>query len=281
MPETFSDRVSQYIETVVQKLAPLSTSQQNGQLKIVEAKCAAKADPEMTKRIMATIREKLMSSHETTPSVITGLSITGTMINGPSAKKRPTSSTAVKPVAKKTKPAAPPSVVGRPLSDGFIVDDTGEGTLIEEDEDEDDDDDDDDEEEDSEEEEIDPVFDHRTYTNDKGKVEFEDMEEAVRREVENRRQDRAKNLLGGRLATHVLPEDDQAFFAIRAKHTLHQYVRSKAQIAELTKKLEESTKQTDKKLFAARLASLKKDAAEQLSIIRQGGMSEEDVAAAA
>ena len=163
-------------------------------------------------------------------------------------------------------------VEGRLLSDGFIIDDVGEGTIIECDEDDDDDDNDDNEN--GSEDEIEAVFDHQTYTNEQGKVEFEKMEEAVRKEVKTRRQNRANTLLGGVLAAHTLPDDDPTFHAIRAKHTLNQYNRTKMQIVKLTTEMEESKSLTAKRLLSARLASLKEDAAEQLAIIRQGGLAD-------
>jgi hypothetical protein len=279
----FSERITQYIDTVVQKLSNRSANEQDAKLKIVEEKCAEKADETMTKKIMAAIRTKLMQNRHTTPSVITGLSITNTMINGPTTavKKRPLPLASVKvTAAKKPKVAAAAaskeaaSVTGHLLSDGFIVDDTGEGTLLDENIDEEDDDDDDEKEDDYDEvsdEEMDPVFDHGTYTDEKGKIDYAGMKRAVKEEVQKRRRIRAQTLLGGQLATHVLPKDDDAFNAIRAKHAQHQLNKTNAQIMEVKEQMKSCIGPAQKETLAIRIEMLQDDAEHQQKIINLGG----------
>lgn len=271
----FSDRVKQYIENAVQVLAPLNVDKQNTKLKKIEQEvCSKSADPEKASQIVAAIREKLDSA-----SSISGLSITQTMIDGPvtatTTQKRPLSPKKVspKPAAAKKVKVTPPlaqadSLAGRPLSDGFIVDDNGEGTLI----------DAEDESDEESDEEVDPVFDPKTYTTKvfdpktnkmKGIIDFRTMSREVKSEVERRQKERAAHLEQKYLSKHVLPEDDDEFCAIRAKHAQRQLEKNREDFKSLNAKLEKAETEAEMEILKDRILMLENEAAEQQKIIKR------------
>lgn len=270
MPDASS--IQKYVNTVVGKLMSKSVNDQEKLLKQVRAKVSERADDKTTDEIMATIRSALAAKQSSAPTAISGLSVTKTMIDAhiSSTKKRaspPSSEIAKKaPASKKPKAAVAESVTGELRSDGFIVDDVGDGTLIE-DEDEEDDDDDDDEDGESD-EEIDPVFDAENYR-ENGKIKFSKMYVAVGKEVKKRRAEREQNLLGGELQKCALPDDDCELIKIRARNAARQVEKTKEKIAETEAKLASATKEAVRELLIERLETLNQDLHMQESIVKQ------------